>query len=48
LNIDEHGKIPDVIVHLPGENWLVLIEAERWSGLFGQETGIDKWEPALV
>jgi hypothetical protein len=22
--------------------------AERWSGLFGQGTGIDKWEPALV
>ena len=35
LNIDEHGKIPDVIVHLPGENWLVLIEAVTSHGPIG-------------
>ena len=34
------------------ETWLPLFsksdgEAHRWSGLFGQGTGIYKWEPAL-
>ena len=25
LSMDEHGKMPDVVVHLPKKNWLVLI-----------------------
>ena len=27
INVEEHGKMPDLIVHLPEKNWLVLIEA---------------------
>ncbi len=30
--LDEHGKMPDVIVHLPEKNWLVLIEAVTSHG----------------
>jgi adenine-specific DNA-methyltransferase len=30
--LDEHGKIPDVIVHDPNRNWVVLIEAVTSSG----------------
>ncbi len=29
---DEHGKMPDIIVHLPEKNWLVLIEAVTSHG----------------
>ncbi|QUW01715.1 restriction endonuclease [Chloracidobacterium sp. MS 40/45] len=29
---DEHGKMPDVIVHLPEKHWLVLIEAVTSHG----------------
>ncbi len=32
---DEHGKMPDVIVHLPDKNWLVLIEAVTSHGPIG-------------
>lgn len=32
LTIDEHGKMPDVVVHLPEKNWLVLIEAVTSHG----------------
>ncbi len=30
--LDEHGKIPDVIVHDPDRNWIVLIEAVTSGG----------------
>src|SRR5882672_7984453 len=30
--IDEHGKMPDVVVHLPAKNWLILIEAVTSHG----------------
>ena len=30
--IDEHGKMPDVVIHLPKRNWLVLIEAVTSHG----------------
>ncbi|WP_249355649.1 BsuBI/PstI family type II restriction endonuclease [Chloracidobacterium aggregatum] len=30
--LDEHGKMPDVIVHLPKKHWLVLIEAVTSHG----------------
>lgn len=32
---DQHGKMPDVIVHLPEKNWLVLIEAVTSHGPIG-------------
>lgn len=32
VTFDEHGKIPDVIVHLPEKNWLFLIEAVASHG----------------
>ena len=32
VKLDEHGKIPDVVVHLPEKNWLVLIEAVTSHG----------------
>jgi adenine-specific DNA-methyltransferase len=35
LTMDEHGKIPDVVVHLPEKNWLVLIEAVTSHGPIG-------------
>lgn len=35
VTIDEHGKMPDVVVHLPKRNWLVLIEAVTSHGLIG-------------
>jgi len=35
LQIDEHGKMPDVVVHLPDKNWLVLIEAVTSHGPIG-------------
>ena len=30
--IEEHGKIPDVVVHFSKRNWLVLIEAVTSHG----------------
>jgi adenine-specific DNA-methyltransferase len=35
LAFDEHGKMPDVVVHLPKKNWLVLIEAVTTHGPIG-------------
>jgi adenine-specific DNA-methyltransferase len=35
IKIDEHGKMPDVVVHLPEKNWLVLIEAVTSHGPIG-------------
>jgi hypothetical protein len=32
LAIDEHGKMPDVVVHFKEQNWLVLIEAVTSHG----------------
>lgn len=32
ISLDEHGKIPDVIVYIPDKNWLVLIEAVTSHG----------------
>jgi hypothetical protein len=30
--LNEHGKLPDLIVYLPGRNWLVLLEAASTHG----------------
>lgn len=30
--VDEHGKMPDLVVHLPDRNWLVLLEAASSHG----------------
>jgi adenine-specific DNA-methyltransferase len=35
LAFDEHDKMPDVVVHLPKKNWLVLIEAVTSHGPIG-------------
>ena len=35
VEIDEHGKMPDVVVHLPQKDWLVLIEAVTSHGPIG-------------
>jgi adenine-specific DNA-methyltransferase len=35
LRMDEHGKVPDVMVHLPKKDWLVLIEAVTSHGAIG-------------
>jgi len=35
LTFDEHGKMPDVIVHTPEKNWLILIEAVTSHGPIG-------------
>jgi adenine-specific DNA-methyltransferase len=35
VELDEHGKMPDVVVHLTGKNWLVLIEAVTSHGPIG-------------
>jgi hypothetical protein len=32
LDLDKHGKFPDLIVHLPERNWLVLLEAASSHG----------------
>ncbi|WP_375502956.1 BsuBI/PstI family type II restriction endonuclease [uncultured Nostoc sp.] len=32
INIDSHGKMPDVIIHFTTNNWLVLIEAVTSHG----------------
>jgi hypothetical protein len=50
IELDKHGKLPDLIVYLPDRNWLVLMEAASSHGpvdakrhgelhdLFGQST----------
>jgi hypothetical protein len=35
VEIDEHGKMPDVVVHLCDKDWLVLIEAVTSHGPIG-------------
>lgn len=35
VEIDEHGKMPDVVVHLEAKDWLVLIEAVTSHGPIG-------------
>ncbi|MBI2848655.1 MAG: restriction endonuclease [Chloroflexi bacterium] len=35
LMFDEHGKMPDIVVHLPKKNWLVIIEAVTSHGPIG-------------
>jgi adenine-specific DNA-methyltransferase len=35
VQIDKHGKMPDVVVHLAEKNWLVLIEAVTSHGPIG-------------
>ena len=35
VELDEHGKMPDVVIHLTEKNWLVLIEAVTSHGPIG-------------
>ncbi|WP_273278798.1 BsuBI/PstI family type II restriction endonuclease [Methanothrix soehngenii] len=32
ITIDRHGKMPDVIVHIPDKHWLILVEAVTSHG----------------
>ena len=32
VDIEDHGKMPDVVIHHVGENWLLLIEAVTSHG----------------
>lgn len=32
VDIDEHGKMPDLVIYLPDRNWLVLLEAASSHG----------------
>lgn len=32
VEVDEHGKMPDLVVYLPDRNWLVLLEAASSHG----------------
>lgn len=32
VEVDEHGKMPDLVVHLPDKNWLLLLEAATSHG----------------
>jgi type II restriction enzyme len=32
VTVDQHGKMPDVVVHLPSKDWLVLMEAASSHG----------------
>lgn len=32
MKIDPHGKMPDIMIHFPSENWLILIEAVTSHG----------------
>lgn len=32
VTVDHHGKMPDLVVYLPGKNWLVLLEAASTHG----------------
>ena len=50
VEVDEHGKMPDLVIYLPDRNWLVLLEAAsshgpvdskrqaELAGLFAQST----------
>ncbi len=35
VELDEHGKMPDVVIHLTEKNWLVLVEAVTSHGPIG-------------
>lgn len=35
VQLDKHGKMPDIVIHLPVRNWLVLIEAVTSHGPIG-------------
>jgi adenine-specific DNA-methyltransferase len=35
VELDKHGKMPDIVVHVPSKNWLVLIEAMTSHGPVG-------------
>ncbi|MDR0284392.1 MAG: restriction endonuclease [Propionibacteriaceae bacterium] len=32
VTVDKHGKMPDLVVHLPDKNWLLLLEAAASHG----------------
>ncbi|OLR95299.1 restriction endonuclease [Actinokineospora bangkokensis] len=32
IHVDKHGKMPDLIVHMPDRNWLILLEAASSHG----------------
>jgi type II restriction enzyme len=32
VTVDQHGKMPDLVVHLPDQHWLVLLEAASSHG----------------
>lgn len=32
INVDSHGKMPDVVIYYPDKEWLVLIEAVTSHG----------------
>jgi hypothetical protein len=32
VTVDRHGKMPDLVVHIPDKNWLVLMEAASSHG----------------
>jgi adenine-specific DNA-methyltransferase len=32
VTVDQHGKMPDLVVHMPNKNWLVLLEAASSHG----------------
>lgn len=32
VNVNEHGKMPDLVIYLPNRNWLVLLEAASSHG----------------
>jgi type II restriction enzyme len=32
VTVDRHGKMPDLVVYMPGKNWLVLMEAASSHG----------------
>lgn len=37
VSLDEHGKMPDVMIHLADRNWLVLVEAVTSHGPISQK-----------
>ena len=32
VTVDQHGKMPDLVVHLPDKNWIVILEAASSHG----------------
>lgn len=32
IDLNRHGKMPDLVVYMPNRNWLVLLEATTWHG----------------